>query len=101
MATVIHELISGGVIEYESTPELDAFLPRVLKLLKDPTKSEDDMIEIVYGPTNPILDKTLIPGRGSVTKAIHGSPIYRMFTDLLERKRRQRARARRDALAAP
>lgn len=101
MATVIHELISGGVIEYESTAELDAFLPRVLKLLKDPTKTEDDMIEIVYGPENPILDKTLIPGRGAVTKATIGSPIYRMFTDLLERKRCQRARARRDAVTAP
>lgn len=98
MATVIHELISGGVVEYESTPELKAFLPRVLKLLKDPTKSEDDMIEIVYGPTN---DKTLIPGRGAVTKAILGSPIYRMFTDLLERKRRQQARLRQVVAPSP
>lgn len=101
MATVIHELISGGIIEYESTAELEAFLPRVLRLLKDPDKTEDDMVEIVYGPTNPILDKTLIPGRGAVTKAIHGSPVYRMFTDLLERKRRQMAQARRQAPAAP
>lgn len=101
MATVIHELISGGVIEYESSPELEAFLPRVLRLLKDPTKTEDDMVEIVYGPDNPILDKKLIPSRGAVTKATIGSPIYRMFTDLLERKRRQRARARRDAPATP
>src|SRR5688572_2068748 len=99
MATVIHELISGGVIEYESTPELEAFLPRVLKLLKDPTKTEDDMIEIVYGQDNPILDKTMFPGRGAVTKAIHGSPVYRMFTDLLERKRRMQ-RARRAPMTA-
>lgn len=101
MATVIHELISGGVIEYESTPELEVFLPRVLRLLKDPDKTEDDMIEIVYGPTNPIMDETLIPGRGAVTKAIHGSPVYRVFVDLLERKRRQMALARRQAPAAP
>ena len=100
MATVIHELITGGVIEYESTPELEAFLRQVLKVLKDPNATNADMVDLVYGADNPILDKTMFPGRGAVTKPIHGSPIYRVFTDLVERKERQRTRARRDAAAA-
>jgi len=94
MPQAIYETSDGKLIEYELTPELEAFLPRVLKLLKDPTKTANDVVELVYGAENPIMDKTLFPGRGAVTKAIHGTPIYRVMADLIHRKVVQDRRAR-------
>ena len=99
MATAIYELTTGELLEYESSAELEAFVPRVLKLLKDPTKTKQDMIDVIYGPDNRIMDKTLIPGRGSVTRAVLGNP-YKMFTDLLTRKRARTRAAKAPRAAA-
>ncbi len=45
------------------------------------------MIGLAYSSENPILDSTLHPGRGVVTKAVIDDPVYGVVTDLLFRKR--------------
>ena len=62
-------------------------------------QTEQDMIDVIYGPDNRIMDKTLIPGRGSVTRAVLGNP-YKMFTDLLTRKRARTRAAKAPRAAA-
>lgn len=84
-----HLTVSGHTIEYEANAPTARFLARVQALLDDPRSTEDEMIALVYGPDNPILDKTIFPGRGAVTREVLEHPVYRVLTDLLARKRLQ------------
>ncbi|HWZ90735.1 MAG TPA: hypothetical protein VNW92_17865, partial [Polyangiaceae bacterium] len=99
MAQATHENMRGELIEYESSWEQDVFVARILQLTKDPSKTASDLVDLVFGSENPILDKTLFPGRSAATKAIHDTPIYRVFADVLHRKEAQDARARRELSA--
>lgn len=88
-----YKLLSGETI---SLPKLDAateaFLRRVQDALHDPHVSEDDMIELVYGRENPLLDQTIFPDRGAVTKAVFANPVYHVMLDMLGQKRVQEGR---------
>src|SRR5690606_15916627 len=84
-----HLTVSGHTIEYEANAPTARFLARVQALLDDPRSTEDEMIALVYGPDNPILDKTIFPGRGAVTPAVLAPPVSRVLTAHLARKRVQ------------
>jgi len=83
-----HQSLTGHRIEY---PDLEApvekFVCRVQAQLEDDTATEDDMIALIYGSENPILDHTLFPERGAVTREVLDNPVYHVLTDLLARKR--------------
>lgn len=82
--------LAGETVEYRRPePALAAFLARVVDAAHDPGVTESAMIDLLYGPENPLLDTSIIPGRGVVTKAAFEHPVYRVLQDLLGRKRVQ------------
>jgi hypothetical protein len=83
----IHETASGQRIEYPD-PErrLARFLRRAEELATDSKAGEDELVAWVYGSENPILDRTVFPERGAVTRAVLDNPVYAVLQDLLFRK---------------
>jgi hypothetical protein len=87
MTMATHVALSGHVIDYpEPAPKVARFLARVRELVDDPKASEDDVVALVYSRENPILDHTVFPTRGAVTRDVLENPVYRVMTDLLFRK---------------
>lgn len=88
-----YQLLSGETIEYPTpAPPVADFLARVLHAAGDPAVDVNGMIELIYGPANPILDITLVPGRPMVTKAVFDNPIYHVLSDQIGRKQVQLGR---------
>jgi hypothetical protein len=86
----IHETISGHRVEYpDPNPKIERSLRRVRELAEDARATEDDLIKLVYGRENPLLDQDALPGRGAVTRELLDDPVYQVLTDLLARKRYQ------------
>lgn len=82
-----HETLSGHSVEYpDPDPKLEKFLKRVRALVDDRKSTEDDVVTLIYGRENPILDQTLFPERGAVTREVLDNPVYSVLTDLLARK---------------
>lgn len=85
-----HTTIAGEVLEYPRPgPELARFLARVHAAANDPRVSEHELVELIYGRENPLLDLTIFPGRGAVTRAVFENPVYHVMLDLLDAKRVQ------------
>jgi hypothetical protein len=83
----IHETASGQQIKYaDPDPMLARFLKRAEELASHADASENELIVWVYGPENPILDRTIFPERGAVTRAVLDDPVYAVLQDLLFRK---------------
>jgi len=81
-------LLSGEKISTPAlSPALNAFLDRLRAGVEDVTVSEATFIELLYSVENPLLDQTIMPGRGTVTKAVFADPAYHVMLDLLGRKR--------------
>src|SRR4051812_32769036 len=82
--------LSGRELSYpEPTGALAFYWERLQAAVDDPAVSHDALLVLVYHVENPLLDRTLMPGRGSVTRAVLDSPLYRAMTDLLDLKRVQ------------
>jgi hypothetical protein len=82
-----HHTLTGHVVTYDPpAPEVERFLQRVQALVDDPKATEDDVVSLIYGQENPILDRSLFPTRGAVTAAVLANPVYHVLTDLLNRK---------------
>jgi|SRR5262245_1936193 len=82
--------LSGETIRFPDPDPVTAdFLARARVAASDLTVSINDMIELVYGPDNPLLDKTILPGRPMVTKAVFVNPVYHVLADLIGVKRVQ------------
>lgn len=79
--------IAGNVIDYVPSPDEADFLARVVRATNDPNVTEAQLIELVYGRENPILDQSVFAGRGAVTASVVENPIYRVLLDLLDQKR--------------
>jgi hypothetical protein len=101
-AELVHECVNGEQIGYPApAPAVAKFLERVRRAAADAKVSEDELLALIYGRENPLLDHTALPGRSMVTPAVFANPLYRVLVDLLDRKRVQtgaldleRARAR-------
>lgn len=101
MPTETHRLLSGETIEYERpTGPLAAFLRRVRDAVNDPRVTASELAALPYGPDNPLLDQTVLPGRGVVTKAVFANPVYHLMLDLLAQKRVQEGTLDVDKAAA-
>ncbi len=87
MSTRTHTTVTGHHIEYTATPRVSAFLARLEKLVADPNVTEQNMIGLAYSHENPLLDCSIHPTRGMVTKAVLDDPAYAVMSDLLFRKR--------------
>ena len=85
-----YTMISGEAVEYERpAPEVAAFLARVVDAANDPSVTESDLTDLIYGTENPILKQGILPHHGVVTQEVFASPVYHVMTDLLGRKRVQ------------
>jgi hypothetical protein len=83
----LYTAINGQQIEApEPTGALVEFVERVFALANDKKKTANDMIALVYSRENPILDQTIFPTRGAVTKEVLDNPWYHIFADLIFRK---------------
>jgi len=83
----LYSLVSGEVVEYPDQPAaVNAFLARVTAAVNDLAVSPAELLSLVYGTENPILDTTTQPGRAIVTKAVFENPVYRVLADLVGRK---------------
>lgn len=83
----IHLTLSNKEIEYELTPELAAFVDRVRTLAAAKRTTDADLVGLIYSKENPILDHSLFPERGAVTREVLDNPVYHVLCDLLARKR--------------
>ncbi len=70
----------------EPPPEVSAFLVRLRKFVNDPQVSELDMLNLLYGKENPLLDQTIFETRGAVTVVVFKNPVYHVMLDLLGQK---------------
>ncbi|WP_394847365.1 hypothetical protein LZC95_07855 [Pendulispora brunnea] len=84
-----HTTLSGQTIEYAPSQPVAQFLKRLKAMSEDPDISEGEMIAFAYGLKNPLLDHSIFPERGAVTKEVLSAPAYQVMTDLLARKRVQ------------
>ncbi len=85
-----YQLLSGEKIQYpEPNGQVAKFLERVRGASENHAVSIYQMIDLVYGLDNPILDKNLIPGRAMVTQVVFENPLYRVMSDYVGRKRIQ------------
>jgi hypothetical protein len=83
-----HACINGRVLVFEEpSKEVAAFLDRVRVAASSSKVRENDLIALVYGRENPLLDQTMAPGYSMVTREVFENPIYRVLLDLLDRKR--------------
>ena len=87
MSKRTHRTVNGHQIEYEATPKVAAFLRRIEAAIDDPAISEQSLIGLAYSTENPMMDHSMFPGRGAVTKETLADPAYRVMADLLFRKR--------------
>lgn len=87
MAT--HITLTSERIDYDASPEIQDFLARVALAANDPAVTVSDIVGLIYGEQNPMLVRGVIPGMGLVTAEVHASPVYRVLTDYLDRKRVQ------------
>lgn len=101
MATDKHITVTGEELEYERpTGDLAAFFARIVDAANDPRITEAELTALVYGKENPLLDQSIFPHHGAVTKAAFADPRYHVLLDLLTRKRVQTGSVNLDAVAA-
>jgi len=82
--TRIHQTLSGHRVEYpDPDPRLEKFLDRVQEVFEDRRKTDDDMIRLIYGKENPLLEAS----SGMVTREVFDNPVYRVLSDLIVQKR--------------
>ncbi|MGK4003136.1 helix-turn-helix domain-containing protein [Sorangium sp. So ce1036] len=84
-----YTLLSGETVEF-ATPvgELGDFLRRVLAAAKEPSVTEADLNDLVFGPENPLLNRTVMAGRSVATAEVYRDPIFHVMLDCIARKRR-------------
>lgn len=73
----------------DPTAELGAYWERLQSAAADPTVTHEALLALVYHEANPLMDRTLMPGSGSLTRAGLENPLYRAMTDLVARKQVQ------------
>jgi hypothetical protein len=94
--------LSGRELSFnEPTGDLAAYWDRLQRDAADPTVSHDALLALLYHADNPLLDRTLMPGRGSVTRAVIDNPLYQAMTDLLGRKQVQLGQLDLETAGAP
>lgn len=69
--------------------EPGTYWQRLQAAAADPAVSHEALLALVHHEDNPLLDRLLMPGSGSLTRAALESPLYRAMTDLLGRKQVQ------------
>jgi excisionase family DNA binding protein len=83
-----YTLLSGETVEFATpTGELSAFLSRVLAAVRDPSVSDVELLDLVLGPENPLLDRSSVAGRSIATADVYRDPTFHVMLDCVARKR--------------
>jgi hypothetical protein len=83
----IYTTLNGYKIELGELEQPHAeFLARVEAAVADSKTKLPQVIALVYGAENPILDQHRLPGRSMVTQAVLDNPLYHVLCDLIGRK---------------
>jgi excisionase family DNA binding protein len=83
-----YTLLSGETVDFTApSGELGAFLRRVLAAARDPAVGEQELTELVFGPANPLLDKSVVPGKTVPTSEVYRDPVFHVMLDCIARKR--------------
>jgi len=83
---VVHyTTVMNRTIRYSPTAAEAAFIDRATKMANDNLSTVHDLIALVYGTDNPILEPGPT-GRPWVTEKVFDNPVYRVLTDLIARK---------------
>lgn len=99
--TTTYTTLSGITIEYPiPTGKVASFMDNVRDAADDPAVDVDSLIALVYGQSNPLLDRTVFAEHGAVTPAVFANPLYHVLLDRLGRKRVQLGHLDLDATAA-
>jgi hypothetical protein len=90
----IYETLSGHRIEYpEPDPKVEKFIKRAAAMIEDRKVLADDLVALVYGSENPILEAGPVPGAGLVTKDVLDNPVYHVLADIIFRKQVAQSRS--------
>jgi excisionase family DNA binding protein len=81
----IHTTVNGRSIDYDPSPEEEAFLGRVGAAALDSKCSEGALRALIFGLDNPLLDQQA--GYSFMVGAALEEPVFRVLLDLLDRKR--------------
>ena len=70
----------------DPSPAEEAFLNQLEAALGDDRVTPEQMLALVYGPENPMLDHDIYPGQPLVTKATLDNLLFKVCIDYLTRK---------------
>jgi excisionase family DNA binding protein len=88
--TTTYTTLSGFTIEHPiPTRAVASFLDNVRDAADDPAVGVDSLIALIYGQSNPLLDRSTFASVGAVTPAVFANPLYHVLLDRLGRKRVQ------------
>ncbi len=83
-----HTTLMGERLEFPKPVGLIApFLTMVEQAAADPKVTEEGIKRLVWGPDNPLLDTTTLPGRALATLETYEHPAFRVMLDWIDRKR--------------
>lgn len=90
MTMTTYTTLSGLTIKHEQPRgAIAAFMCRARDAAETPGVSADEMLALIYGDENPMLDRTVFADRAAVTPEVFANPLYHVLLDLLGRKRVQ------------
>ncbi len=88
MRNFTHKTLCGRRIEVgEFSEPVSEFLDAAFAAADDPRVSADQMTQMVYGPTNPLLVVDPLTGSAWMTPDTFADPVYFVLVDLIGRKR--------------
>jgi hypothetical protein len=79
--------LEGREIEYtEPVGELADFMKRLEAAVFDPQIDSAKLNNLIFSAENPLLDRTVRPGKAVVTRKVYDNPLYTIMGDLIGRK---------------
>ncbi len=82
-----YECASGRVIRYPKLArKVQLFLNDVIRNTEREDVLYDDLVTMIYGKGNPLLDHLVFKGYGGVTAEVAADPVYSVMRDQLEKK---------------
>jgi hypothetical protein len=83
----IHTTLAGERIRYPvPNRAMAAFLSQLDSAFWDSEVSNGEFFELLYRDTHPRRDRTIVPGRALVTKAVQENPVWSVMIDLARHK---------------
>lgn len=79
--------VNGRTFELDINDVQIEFVQRIANLVEDNRVTDAELLALVYGPENPLLESQKTAGYSFVTPAAFESPMFRALLDLVDRKK--------------